>query len=485
MGEAWEILRKLQNGELAAHKKRLQAGPELERFSVKLKVVTPILGGAAVLRQVDGVDVVRVPTIRGHLRFWWRALYGREYDSPEELKDAERKLFGATGKEEGTRSPVRIVVRVENRGNIGRNDVKVKTSGAYVLWPARSEKKSGLPPAPRRLPGTEFTLTIEAPQERMPEVRNALRAWILFGGYGSRTRRGLGSLTVVGDDAGRWLPQEPTREAINALFEGIDDIFAEAEKRDLPQLGGATLLVCELEEDIREDAEACWLEAIGWLEEFRQGVDSGARQSGHGKPQPYRPSISNWPEADKIRHLSRPSRTGRWAHDPTRHDSTPLWPRAGFGLPIQVQFQKRSREPVQAKKMRDKYYWWELDRKHPNYGDEPNNHIIIWGVEGNGNWKTYDRLASPLILKPLPLTRQRFVSCALWLNRHYPASGKVLIEEIEQNKRVLKRQSASSFDRLEDAPGKSFFPPLHNKADLRSAFCDWLEEVHNLKKVAP
>lgn len=461
------LLRKMQDGELAARKSRLRGGQALERETVRLRVVTPVLGGAAVLRQVDDVDFIRVPTIRGHLRFWWRALYGREYSSLKELKHAERKLFGAAGERESTRSPVRIVVRVENRGDIDRNDVKAfgkdKTPGAYVLWPARSEKKSGLPPAPRRLPGTEFTLTIEAPQERMPEVRNALRAWILFGGYGSRTRRGLGSLTVVGDNADRWLPKEPTREAINALFEGIDDIFAKAEKRDFPQLGGATLLVCELEEDIREDAEACWLEAIGWLEEFRQGVDSGARESDHGKTQSNRPSITNWPEADSVRQLHNGP---LYPHKPRYRELA--YPRAGLGLPIVGRFQPKGRKRGERYK-------------------EPGQFEIVWkGTDG-----VHQRLASPLILKALPLTGNRFTACALWLYRKFPENGEVglLFEDRRTGQKSLRHHSAVAFDKQFKIPrgmsAPSFIQVAATKG-IRKAFMDeWLEKTHNLKRVAP
>lgn len=41
------------------------------------------------------------------------------------------------------------------------------------------------------MPGTQFRLTLIAAGSCETEVKNALRAWILFGGYGGRTRRGL------------------------------------------------------------------------------------------------------------------------------------------------------------------------------------------------------------------------------------------------------------------------------------------------------
>ena len=37
--------------------------------------------------------------------------------------------------------------------------------------------------------------------------------------------------------------------------------------------------------------------------------------------------------------------------------------------------------------------------------------------------KQLDRFASPLIVKALPLADNRFVPCALWLNRAYPVGA--------------------------------------------------------------
>lgn len=54
------------------------------------------------------------------------------------------------------------------------------------------------PPAPRRNPGTKFQFVAKLPATAETEVGNALVAWVLFGGHGGRTRRGLGSKTSAG-----------------------------------------------------------------------------------------------------------------------------------------------------------------------------------------------------------------------------------------------------------------------------------------------
>lgn len=438
----------------AASSRRTRGGPEVLEISLQLEVVTPILGGSPTIREIDEVDIIRVPTVRGHLRFWWRALYAAKYPSALELYAHESALWGRAAGDEGGRSAVEICIDVEKRGMVDASEIRLSdskdgkaTSGAYALRFAREDKKKNWPPMPRRAPGTKFLLTIIAPGNYEMEVKNALRAWILFGGYGSRTRRGLGSLTVL-DKSGSWLPSRPTREALECLF-GFD-VFAAPKAAlpcDTPWLAGAALHV----NNAQDDAMKAWTTALDWLKEFRQGTSGPkgqrAREPGTGKPQPLRPSISNWPEADKIRRLK--GKTS--AHQP-RHNSTPAWPRAGFGLPIIGQFQKKARNGGQY--------------------DEPDDFELRWRSENT----EHDRLASPLIVKALPLVEGRFVPCALWLNRAYPA-GKVVLRGV--------KNSSAPFDLLV-APGDTAqFSALYNKNSLRAAFLEWLHSTYQTSVVAP
>ncbi|MGB7213436.1 MAG: type III-B CRISPR module RAMP protein Cmr1, partial [Gammaproteobacteria bacterium] len=62
-----------------------RGGPELREVRVRLEVLTPILGGSHQTRAIDDVDVIRAPSVRGHLRFWWRALYAAQFANTNEL----------------------------------------------------------------------------------------------------------------------------------------------------------------------------------------------------------------------------------------------------------------------------------------------------------------------------------------------------------------------------------------------------------------
>ncbi len=65
-------------------------------INAKIKVVTPIFGGGVEAAKSDPEDVIRASTIRGHVRFWWRALYASNYDSIEEMYNDEAKIWGGT-----------------------------------------------------------------------------------------------------------------------------------------------------------------------------------------------------------------------------------------------------------------------------------------------------------------------------------------------------------------------------------------------------
>ncbi len=444
----------------------VRAGHDTLSFSLHLAVITPILGGATSARTIDQVDVIRVPSLRGQLRFWWRALYAGQL-SGEALYLAERRLWGGAGDDDGGRSQVELRVTVKAAGDIDTQPMRQGTSGAYALWPAR-ETRGDNPQdtAPRRLPGTRFVVHLRCPKNDETAVRSAVRALLLFGGYGSRTRRGAGSFTLdLPSDRAEWLPAEATREALTALFG--EDVLAPLAGRvpdDLPLLRGAGLRAGA----VVPDASDAWTTALGWLSDFRQRPSLGgagddpwyARARGDAG----RPGRSNWPEADKVRRLSGAS---PWAHEP-RHNGTPVWPRAGFGLPIVARFQRKDRSGT------------------PYARREPADYEIRWYEEERGERIPHDRLASPLIVKALPLADGSFVPCALWLHRGYP-DGKVGLKEKDSR----AARSHAEFDLLVAPGDQARFEPLRLAKDapkgmrLRKAFFGWLEKRPKIVVVAP
>jgi CRISPR-associated protein Cmr1 len=160
--------------------RRTATGKDACEITARLKVVTPILGGGPKLRDIDREDIIRVPTVRGHLRFWWRALYGHEYDSPQKLYEAESALWGRPADKDGGRSEVEICVSDVKHSVADPTDITITgaaaTPGAYALWPAQSQRedrarrKPAVAPAPRYKGGLTFTLTVRGPKEHDGEA---------------------------------------------------------------------------------------------------------------------------------------------------------------------------------------------------------------------------------------------------------------------------------------------------------------------------
>lgn len=431
--------------------RRARDGSEITQIALQLEVVTPIFGGGTKPRDVDEVDVIRVPSIRGHLRFWWRALQSPKFAEPEALFEAETSLWGGAASDDATpalarggRSSVDVALRMLGaHDTYDEEDINPRSDTSYALWPARGDRE-GTPLARRRKPGARFEMTLFIPKSRECEVVDAVRAWILFGGYGGRTRRGLGSLCLRQGDLS--LPKRALRSEFEGAFEY--DVFAAgaAILRDTATLAGARCLVGA---EVR-DAGRAWETALKWLSDFRQGSAGGkgdrAREPAGSKPQPNRPSVSNWPEPDKIRHI-----TGKTGSHPPRHNATPAWPRSAFGLPIVGRFQPK-------------------DRSGGSFASEPGQFDLRW-TDGR---EVRDRLASSLVVKALPLAGGSFVPCALWLNRANPGGDVVLTEKARGGRPVPRAGSAAPFDRLVAAGDIPQFSALAGKTTLRDAFCDWL-----------
>src|ERR1017187_8727239 len=152
--------------------------PDLSDFDIT--VAAPMFGGGVSPGKVDPTMMIRPSAVRGHLRFWWRATRGAEIAAVDQLRQDESALWGATEQ----RSLVEVSVSVTHRGSAYPPRDALK----YVLFPFTGSEGS-----PGR-EGVRFTLHVRCPSFRRPEVVEALRAWVNFGGVGARTRRGCGAL---------------------------------------------------------------------------------------------------------------------------------------------------------------------------------------------------------------------------------------------------------------------------------------------------
>lgn len=356
-----------------------------QTVSYHCTLVTPMFGGGVEAGVVDTGMPIRATAIRGQLRFWWRLLNGTREDGSarpsKDLFELERQIWGGLGDEKTlAKSSVRVVVAMQSIAQLkpaasyppGKSFPRWDNNDeAYVLFPAADVSKgpSQQKQAAELLQaGSTFQVnlvrTSGMSDSQWSSVLDAFRWWANFGGLGARTRRGLGAVEVRKDGAELTCPDDAEIAKVGCLL-------ATGRTSDSPI--------------------ASWRSAVGKLRQFRQEPDVGRNP---GSAQPNRPGRTRWPEADAIRTVMG---AGAPQH-PVEHPAGKAFPRAMFGLPIITHF-KDSQEPRDSS---------------------------LQPVPA-GATDAAERMASPLILRPVKVAPGNWAAGALLLPRdHVDRMGLVL-----------------------------------------------------------
>lgn len=269
---------------------RWEGPSQRETIVLKLKLVTPLFGGGFEARNVDELVPVRAAAIRGNLRYWWRATAGARYATPKDLYEAEEALWGGAAQEGKPGGPARVAltVRVTNEGRaksaaelIPPATPQTGPQEGIFLFPFAEQKDT---PFAGAREGLEFELSIACQDEAsLPEIKVAVIAWALFGGVGSRTRRGCGTLAAI--EAPAWMPT--TRDAFEEWLKTI----AIAGNRSWPTIGGGLAVVGAR----AESPHRAWRTLGSFWSAFRKG-HIGAIE--------YSPmSGGKWADARKLREM--------------------------------------------------------------------------------------------------------------------------------------------------------------------------------------
>lgn len=429
--------------------------PPLERANPpvvllrRYRLLTPLFGGGVEAGKVDVTTPIRGTSIRGQLRFWWRATRGGEYGNLARMKTAEDDIWGKTR----VASPVTITVSEAKPGRIyakARNSHgeaipigEPASDHSYVAFPLKSQRPTRDRPgreAGEVHEGVTFSLRISFPATLAADVRAALWAWETFGGIGARTRRGFGALAcddVQLEEGSAPLPLEEWRwlypcDAVAArLADDIDNFVSQGE---FP--AGVPHLIrdpnrCKLQ-PAHDDPQVAWRRLFDALKKFRQN-----RGRGNGP----RPGRSHWPEPDAIRHLT--------VRGPLPADRHPIFtpridkfPRADFGLPIVFQFKNEAGRPPEPEQTQ---------------------------LQG----ANYDRLASPLILRPLACEGGRAVGLAVILDGPRPDQmpGGLILKGAPRNPTVYATlDPTTEAPRVSSATGGAY----NGNPDVLQAFLDTL-----------
>jgi len=249
-------------------------------LTATFRIVTPMFLSGADQTKAE----LRAASIKGALRFWWRALQWGEFAAKQdpigELQKAEAELFGSAN---GGQSKVLIrIAQGTHRQPIPKDKV-LKQKGDGWLEPKRDQ--SGIVgegarylgygvmvaffrqkkdrQTNRPIPGTEsFAGQLTRPCYPSPiedfvveflcrndsaaeQIQNAIIALGLFGGLGSKSRKGYGSLTLTSltrksDDSESPIPLPEHKSFINQIRrrEGLSEWTAFSSRSQFVLLEG-------------------------------------------------------------------------------------------------------------------------------------------------------------------------------------------------------------------------------------------------------
>lgn len=172
------------------------------KFDVEF--VTPcFLGGA------DGNAEIRTAPFKAGIRYWWRILYGAKYAAVEKLIETESNIFGSTEKKslldvivltsphkdsftEKTGFPKGRRIDVEHQGR------SMKVNILDYLAYGKYEYVRGLGNVYNTTylkAGTKITVRIIIKNnEHISEIKDAVKMFFMWGGVGSKSRNGFGSM---------------------------------------------------------------------------------------------------------------------------------------------------------------------------------------------------------------------------------------------------------------------------------------------------
>lgn len=299
------------------------AGGSQKEQVYQIELITPMYGGGVEAGVNEQERPIRVPSIRGQLRFWWRATRGTAFTSLEELKKREAEIWGSTEKASPTWVEVDCAPYNQSRdynGNYGFDRYGPET---YALFPAANqENRHNLVKE-----GLSFSLRLRYDAEHEADVQGAVWAWVNFGGLGARTRKGCGALfcrELAPQNAqtfGTWLKENLQRYGVTSS--AVAKLPSLSKKILFGKAEGAAL--------------TAWSKGLAAIKEFRQG-----KGFARGKGSEGRPGRSYWPEPDTIRRALKSHAPGH-APDALKPDG---FPRALFGLPIVFHFKdERAGDP--------------------------------------------------------------------------------------------------------------------------------------------
>ena len=335
--------------------------------SMRCRLVTPMYGGGVQAAIPDIKMPIRAAAIRGQLRFWWRLLAKQKWGlQDKDLHQAEWALWGGMGANDTDGQASKVFLRVKEIKFKGK---PVETQQREVLTALFTEYAPNNMSSPLNyalFPARPAQG--QAPSIRLfkPDLKWELHWRLAASASENDKQQVLETLrwwAMFGGVGAR------TRRGCGAFIVetcSIKEIMQPISVEEAQEAGCHLVMRQE-----KGKAEQAWEEAVERLWDFRQKPNVGRNQQNNGHP-----GRSRWPEPDAIRRI-----TNRHAanHQPT-HPAGNIFPRAMFGMPIIFHFKDK--------------------------GEPADMQLLPKGKE---------RMASPIIVRPIWQGREQWVAGALLL----------------------------------------------------------------------
>lgn len=180
----------------------------MKKITFEIETITPMFLSGADQSKAE----LRAASIKGLLRFWWRALQAES--DLDELRKKEARIFGSSDEKLGGGSSFSI--RVITHGDLKPTKDKFLSNPQYQVQVEDKTykinileylaygtyeyvKKQGNVFTREHYPAkTKFDIVVNFADETWKnEVLKTFYVWCIFGGIGSRSRNGFGSINIV------------------------------------------------------------------------------------------------------------------------------------------------------------------------------------------------------------------------------------------------------------------------------------------------
>jgi len=158
----------------------------MQSVTFECKVISPLFLGGANGDQPE----LRPPSLKGVMRYWWRAMHG--HLSLTELREKEARIFGGT--EVGGRS--KILIQIPDARQV------LDTRQAPLVPHKEWMTKEAIAPDTTftvvlKLMPTKYKLYEHSELDLIEQLKRHFILTCLLGGLGKRVRRGMGSIAIT------------------------------------------------------------------------------------------------------------------------------------------------------------------------------------------------------------------------------------------------------------------------------------------------